>query len=157
MALNMSQAAAAQSQQSQQNSSKDDDPNHSEVEDEEEEEPIDLQRSHSVHSSATDPELNNLPRSPASGVSEPRDSGSEKSGSSEKKSSRLEQIVSSMQRQSSSPLPEGQKGSGSSGLSTDGTSGCKKRKLYQPVQHGHLTEQEDAADQVRTHFNKYQI
>ena len=90
---------------------------------EDEEEPIDLQKDgrSSVHSS-TDAELN-LPRSPSS------DAGMSSSSAGEKghKTSRLEQIVSSMRN--SSPLPSG------ANSQTGSVNGCKKRKLYQPVQH----------------------
>ena len=66
------------------------------------------------------------PRSPLSDAGLSTSSGEKKS-----KASRLENIVSFMRGASSSPLP---------GLhpekSATAVNGCKKRKLYQPVQHG---------------------
>ena len=91
-----------------------------------EEEPIDLQRTnhHDGRSSVQSSDGELLGRaSPSS------DAGmSSSSGKDPTKSSRLEQIVSSMRN--SSPLP----GSNSSQSGTV-VNGCKKRKLYQPVQH----------------------
>ena len=91
-------------------------------------EPIDLQRNtndgrSSVQSSDGELHGRTSPRSPSS------DAGmSSSSGKDPTKSSRLEQIVSSMRN--SSPLP----GSNSS-QNGSVVNGCKKRKLYQPVQH----------------------
>merc|ERR1711981_1188106 len=91
-------------------------------------EPIDLQRNtndgrSSVQSSDGELLGRTSPRSPSS------DAGmSSSSGKDPTKSSRLEQIVSSMRN--SSPLP----GSNSS-QNGSVVNGCKKRKLYQPVQH----------------------
>merc|ERR1711981_1393597 len=93
-----------------------------------EDEPIDLQRNtndgrSSVQSSDGELLGRTSPRSPSS------DAGmSSSSGKDPTKSSRLEQIVSSMRN--SSPLP----GSNSS-QNGSVVNGCKKRKLYQPVQH----------------------
>ena len=93
-----------------------------------EDEPMDLQRNatdgrSSVQSSDGELLGRASPRSPSS------DAGmSSSSGKDPTKSSRLEQIVSSMRN--SSPLP----GSNSS-QNGSVVNGCKKRKLYQPVQH----------------------
>merc|ERR1712226_929967 len=90
--------------------------------------PMDLQRNandgrSSVQSSDGELLGRASPRSPSS------DAGmSSSSGKDPTKSSRLEQIVSSMRN--SSPLP----GSNSS-QNGSVVNGCKKRKLYQPVQH----------------------
>ena len=124
MVLNMSKAASAGSDNVSPRSAGETDEDNK-LEDEEE--PIDLQRTvdgrSSVHSS-TDAELN-LPRSPSSDAGMSSSSAGEKGATT--KTSRLEQIVSSMRN--SSPLP----GSGSQGAGS--VNGCKKRKLYQPVQH----------------------
>ena len=79
-----------------------------------------------------DKDSGDSPRSPLSdaGLSTSSVGGGEKKS----KASRLENIVSFMRGASSSPLP------GGGGLhpekSSTAVNGCKKRKLYQPVQHG---------------------
>ena len=94
-----------------------------------EDEPIDLQRNandgrSSVQSSDGELLGRASPRSPSSDAGMSSSSGNDPT----KKTSRLEQIVSSMRN--SSPLP----GSNSS-QNGSVVNGCKKRKLYQPVQH----------------------
>ena len=89
---------------------------------EEEELPIDLQRASEERDSV---QSQTSPRSPSS------DAGmSTSSAGKADKGSRLEQIVSSMQRASPSLPKESKEANNGAGS----VNGCKKRKLYQPVQ-----------------------
>ena len=89
---------------------------------EEEELPIDLQRASEERDSV---QSQTSPRSPSS------DAGmSTSSAGKADKGSRLEQIVSSMQRASPSLSKEAKEANNGAGS----VNGCKKRKLYQPVQ-----------------------
>ena len=102
------------------------------LEEEEEELPIDLQRTasedgNSVHSQTS-------PRTPSS------DAGMSTSSAVQDKASRLEHIVSSMQRASPTLPKEGDKPQNNPQVN-----GCKKRKLYQPVQTKTGSEEEDNA------------
>ena len=84
------------------------------ITEEEKDEPINLHQNgrSSVAGSGSDGEAS--PASPSS------DAGNSTSSNKEQKASRLENIVGGLARSTSSPLPP---------------QGCKKRKLYQPVQH----------------------
>ena len=71
------------------------------------------------------------PRSPLSDAGLSTSSGG---GDKKSKASRLENLVSLMRGASSSPLPGQTCAAGAAGQPP--VNGCKKRKLYQPVQHG---------------------
>merc|ERR1712088_303005 len=104
-------------------------PTHSE---DDKEEPINLE--HNGRSSGSDGETS--PASPSS------DAGNSTSSAKDQKASRLENIVGGLARTTSSPLPP---------------QGCKKRKLYQPVQHD-VTEDglENHIKSMQDQFQKMQ-
>ena len=98
-------------------------PGHSDndiVEAEDNEEPINLHQ----HTSGSDGGSSS-PASPSS------DAGQSSGSAKEQKASRLENIVGGLARSTSSPLPP---------------QGCKKRKLYQPVQHDAAETEAEHAD-----------
>ena len=128
MALNMSlqkaqQQAAAQAAQRSAPSSPKIDPEDLDDDMEEEELPIDLQRTSEDGQSDRSERSQTSPRSPSS------DAGlSTSSAGKADKASRLEHIVSSINRASPSLPKEAQN------APQNAVNGCKKRKLYQPVQ-----------------------
>ena len=84
-----------------------------------------------ANNSKDDNEDGGSPRSPLSDAGLSTSSGG---GDKKSKASRLENLVSLMRGASSSPLPGQTGGAGAAGQPP--VNGCKKRKLYQPVQHG---------------------
>ena len=87
---------------------------------EEKDEPINLHQNGRSSAGGSGSDGETSPASPSS------DAGNSTSSAKEQKASRLENIVGGLARSTSSPLPP---------------QGCKKRKLYQPVQHD-VTEEE---------------
>lgn len=142
-ALNMSLRQQQQSEMADKVETDEEEKDDDLIEEEEEEElPIDLQRTtsedgNSVHSQAS-------PRSPSS------DAGlsTSSAGGKADKASRLEHIVSSMQRASPSLPKEGGKDLNNAGNVP--VNGCKKRKLYQPVQ----TKSGTSGDESEVHQEK---
>ena len=140
MALNMSLQQQKLESEAQRSSS----PNSPKMEpmedldDEEEELPIDLQRNSEDERNSE--RSQNSPRSPSS------DAGMSTSSAGGKadKASRLEHIVSSINRASPS-LPKE-----ASGMPVNApVNGCKKRKLYQPVQAKNTEDSENSAPEVK--------
>ena len=91
------------------------------IEDDNKDEPINLHQNGRSSAAGSGSDGEAFPASPSS------DAGNSTSSAKEQKASRLENIVGGLARSTSSPLPPAQ--------------GCKKRKLYLPVQHD-VTEEE---------------
>ena len=122
MALNMSKDSDSDRHTDSPTHHTDSPTHHSDDTDNEKEEPINLHNSSEGRQSAAGSDPDHSPASPSS------DTGNSTGSAKEQKASRLENIVGGLARTGSSPLP---------------TQGCKKRKLYQPIQHDTSVEDPD--------------